>query len=88
MADPKVEPKESCVKPAKGVVDPESTAPSILATAPASQEVRKMVARVGKSAPDFEATAYVNGGFTNVKLSDFKGQWVVLCFYPGDFTFV
>ena len=24
----------------------------------------------------------------NVKLSDYKGQWVVVCFYPGDFTFV
>ncbi len=47
-----------------------------------------MQARVGKPAPNFEATAYVNGGFTNVKLSDYKGQWVVLCFYPGDFTFV
>ncbi len=81
------EPKESCVKPAKGVVDPEITAPPILATPP-QQEARKMLARVGKPAPDFEATAYLNGGFANVKLSDYKGQWVVLCFYPGDFTFV
>jgi peroxiredoxin len=30
----------------------------------------------------------VQGGFKNVKLSDYKGKWVVLCFYPGDFTFV
>ena len=48
----------------------------------------RMLARVGREAPDFEATAYVNGGFENVKLSDYKGQWVTLCFYPGDFTFV
>jgi peroxiredoxin (alkyl hydroperoxide reductase subunit C) len=42
----------------------------------------------GKPAPDFEAGAYVDGGFKNVKLSDYHGKWVVLCFYPGDFTFV
>ena len=48
-----------------------------------------MLARVGKEAPDFEASAYIKGeGFKNVKLSDYKGQWIVLCFYPGDFTFV
>jgi alkyl hydroperoxide reductase subunit AhpC len=27
-------------------------------------------------------------GFKPVKLSDYKGKWIVLCFYPGDFTFV
>jgi alkyl hydroperoxide reductase subunit AhpC len=47
-----------------------------------------MLARVGKPAPDFEASAYLNGGFQNVRLSDYKGHWVVVCFYPGDFTFV
>jgi len=47
-----------------------------------------MTAQVGKPAPDFEASAFVDGGFKNVKLSDYKGHWVVLCFYPGDFTFV
>jgi alkyl hydroperoxide reductase subunit AhpC len=47
-----------------------------------------MLARVGKPAPDFEANAYVGPGFKPVKLSDYKGKWVVLCFYPGDFTFV
>jgi alkyl hydroperoxide reductase subunit AhpC len=46
------------------------------------------LACVGQEAPDFEASAYVNGGFKNVKLSDYRGKWVVLCFYPGDFTFV
>lgn len=44
--------------------------------------------QIGKPAPDFEANAYVNGGYSKVKLSDYRGQWVVLCFYPGDFTFV
>jgi len=47
-----------------------------------------MIARVGKPAPDFETTAYHQGGFKNVRLSDYKGKWVLLCFYPGDFTFV
>jgi peroxiredoxin (alkyl hydroperoxide reductase subunit C) len=46
-------------------------------------------ARVGQEAPDFEASAYIAGeGFKNVKLSDYRGKWVLLCFYPGDFTFV
>ena len=45
-------------------------------------------ARVGKEAPDFETTAYHEGGFKNIKLSDYRGKWVLLCFYPGDFTFV
>ena len=47
-----------------------------------------MLARVGHPAPDFEVNAFVDGGFKNVKLSDYKGKWVVICFYPGDFTFV
>lgn len=48
-----------------------------------------MLARVGREAIDFEASAYVEGvGFKNIRLSDYKGKWIVLCFYPGDFTFV
>ena len=47
-----------------------------------------MIARVGKPAPDFEAMGYVGGGFKVVKLSDYKDHWLLLCFYPGDFTFV
>lgn len=47
-----------------------------------------MTARVGQKAPDFTAPAYYKGGFTSVKLSDYAGKWVMLCFYPGDFTFV
>lgn len=44
--------------------------------------------KVGKKAPDFTAPAYHKGKFINVKLSDYLGKWVVVCFYPGDFTFV
>lgn len=43
---------------------------------------------VGQQAPDFTAPAYHRGGFTQVKLSEFAGKWTLLCFYPGDFTFV
>jgi peroxiredoxin (alkyl hydroperoxide reductase subunit C) len=54
-----------------------------------SEEERTMVAvQVGRKAPDFEAPALVEGAFKNVRLSDYLGHWVVLCFYPGDFTFV
>jgi len=47
-----------------------------------------VTARVGGKAPDFEAPAYHKGAFIKVKLSDYLGKWVLLCFYPGDFTFV
>ena len=47
-----------------------------------------MIARVGQKAPDFEAPAYHQGKFTSVKLSDYLGKWVLVCFYPGDFTYV
>ena len=43
---------------------------------------------VGQKAPDFVAPGYHKGAFVTVKLSDYLGKWVVLCFYPGDFTFV
>jgi len=49
---------------------------------------KTMTAKVGQKAPDFTAPAYYRGGFTTVKLSDYAGKWVLLCFYPGDFTFV
>jgi peroxiredoxin (alkyl hydroperoxide reductase subunit C) len=53
-----------------------------------AQKEPLMTARVGQKAPDFTAPAYYQGGFAPVKLSDFAGRWVLLCFYPGDFTFV
>jgi peroxiredoxin (alkyl hydroperoxide reductase subunit C) len=48
----------------------------------------QMTVRVGQKAPDFTAPAYYKGGFTSVSLSNFAGKWVMVCFYPGDFTFV
>ena len=52
------------------------------------KEVPMEIARVGGKAPDFQAPAYQDGKFGQVTLSDYMGKWVVLCFYPGDFTFV
>ena len=39
-------------------------------------------------APDFTANAVVNGKFETFKLADYRGKWMVLFFYPFDFTFV
>ena len=47
-------------------------------------EVNQMQARVGKAAPNFEAPAFLNGDFTTIKLTDYLGKWVLICFYPGD----
>lgn len=44
--------------------------------------------RPGLPAPEFKGQAYVNGDVKPISLSDFKGKWVVLHFYPLDFTFV
>ncbi|KAJ8517891.1 hypothetical protein ONZ45_g4997 [Pleurotus djamor] len=41
-----------------------------------------------RPAPAFTATAVVDGQFKDISLSDFVGRWVVLLFYPMDFTFV
>ena len=77
---------EGCVEPTKGpiisahVSSPEE--PSI------REEVSMVQARVGKPALDFELSAFIGGGFKNINLSDYKGKWIVICFYPGDFTFV
>ena len=81
--------KDGCVKPARGMIMPAQQAAVPSTGAAPSQEVKRMTARVGMEALDFEANAFVAGvGFKTVKLSDYKGQWVVICFYPGDFTFV
>lgn len=78
---------DECVEPAAGpIVQNKDGAKDKVETNQALSS--PVIARVGGKAPDFEAPAYFNGGFKNIKLSDYKGKWVVLCFYPGDFTFV
>jgi len=77
-----------CTRPTGGPVTDEApeTEASEQSTAPIVQE-RKMI-QVGQKVPDFKAAGYHNGAFVEVKLSDYLGKWVLLCFYPGDFTFV
>lgn len=43
---------------------------------------------VGRPAPVFKEDAVFNNAFSTVNLEDYKGKWVVLFFYPLDFTFV
>ena len=45
-------------------------------------------AQIRKPAPGFSAMAWQSGNFTKVSLSEFIGKYVVLFFYPLDFTFV
>lgn len=47
-----------------------------------------LVAQIGHPIPDAEVEAFHNEEVKKVKLSDYKGKWLVLFFYPADFTFV
>ncbi|KAJ8735152.1 hypothetical protein PYW08_014402 [Mythimna loreyi] len=53
-----------------------------------SRNFNKMPLQLTKPAPQFKTTAVVNGEFKDIALSDYKGKYVVLFFYPLDFTFV
>jgi alkyl hydroperoxide reductase subunit AhpC len=75
-----------CARPIGAApVEEKSPAPD---QTPDRKEMTIMTARVGQKAPDFQAPAYQQGKFGVVKLSDYLGKWVLVCFYPGDFTFV
>jgi len=81
-------PPAGCARPTGAVVGAQpATAPPHDSATP-QKETPLMTARVGQKAPDFQAPAYYKGAFTNIKLSEYLGRWVLLCFYPGDFTFV
>ncbi len=43
---------------------------------------------INEKAPGFRAQAFHNGEIKEISLDDYKGKWVVLFFYPADFTFV
>lgn len=43
---------------------------------------------ISKPAPDFKGQAVINGDFKDIQLKDYKGKYLVLFFYPLDFTFV
>jgi peroxiredoxin (alkyl hydroperoxide reductase subunit C) len=78
--------KAGCARPTGGPVG-ETVEPETSHNALTQKEEHVMI-KVGHKAPDFTAPAYHQGKFINVKLSEYLGKWVVLCFYPGDFTFV
>jgi len=73
-----------CTRPTGGPTEETKNEPE---TTTIQTEVKPMI-QVGHKAPDFTAPGYQKGNFINVKLSDYFGQWVLLCLYPGDFTFV
>ena len=81
------EKKVGCARPTGGPVGEPASSQDDRIEQTAGAKEQAMI-KVGKKAPDFEAPAYHQGKFTSVKLSDHLGKWVLLCFYPGDFTFV
>ena len=79
--------KAGCARPTGGPVREEPKEAAQETKSPETKEVRSMI-HVGKKAPDFSAPGYHKGKFISVNLSEYLGKWVLLCFYPGDFTFV
>ncbi|ODM92789.1 Peroxiredoxin-4 [Orchesella cincta] len=73
---------DQCYSFAGGSVYPQETAKS------SGHTLQWTKAMISKPAPPFEGTAVINGSFQPMKLSDFKGKYVVFFFYPLDFTFV
>ena len=64
---------EGCVTPTAGPIMEETDAAQQENTK-TIKEVSMPLAQVGKPAPDFELSAFHQGGFKNVKLSDYKGK--------------
>ena len=77
-----------CARVTGSVTGDNTTLPAPQSPVATEHKETIMTARVGQKAPDFTAPSYYRGSFTPVKLSEFAGKWVMLCFYPGDFTFV
>jgi hypothetical protein len=80
-----------CVRPiaASAVTSDQGAAEAQVNISSTTVRKERSMVHVGEKAPDFTAPGYHKGAFLNgVKLSDYAGKWVVLCFYPGDFTFV
>lgn len=44
--------------------------------------------KINQLVPDIELEAYVDESFKKIKFSEYKGKWIVLIFYPADFTFI
>ena len=79
--------KPGCARPTGGPVGEKPVIAAADDKTTGKEETKTMI-QVGKKAPDFSAPAYYQGKFVNVKLSEYLGKWTLLCFYPGDFTFV
>jgi len=80
--------KVGCGKPTGTVVGEKKKEDVAIEQPEKTKEVKMTGVKIGTKAPDFEAPAFHNGNFVQIKLSDYLGKWVALCFYPGDFTFV
>jgi peroxiredoxin (alkyl hydroperoxide reductase subunit C) len=78
----------ACGKPTGAVVGEPENEQSVEESATKTKEATMVTAKIGAKAPDFQAPAFHKGRFIQVKLSDYVGKWVCVCFYPGDFTFV
>ena len=76
-----------CARPTGGPVGEDAAPEEQTQQRKPQKEVMQMI-QVGKKVPDFVAPGYQKGKFISVKLSEYLGKWVLLCFYPGDFTFV
>ena len=76
----------SCTRPVP-IVDAMAEESLSVPTAQQKEEKKSMIL-VGKPAPKFKSPAFYQGEFTQIDLADYAGKWVMLCFYPGDFTFV
>jgi hypothetical protein len=79
--------KPGCARPTGGVVgekEKDQKSPNEQAV----KKEEKNMLLIGRKAPDFTAPAYHKGKFINLQLSEYFGKWILLCFYPGDFTFV
>ena len=80
--------KQNAASCAGSLISTSETAPDKQQVVLNHKQQEKNMIQAGTKAPDFEASIFYQGDFKKVKLSDYLGKWVVLCFYPGDFTFV
>lgn len=77
--------KAGCARPQAKV---ENLLEDIVTENEIKKEETKTMIKVGQAVPNFELSGYHKGEFKHFSLEEFKGKWVLLCFYPGDFTFV
>jgi hypothetical protein len=79
--------KPGCARPTGGLVGEKEKVKKTQDIQETKKEEDTMIL-IGRKAPDFTAPAYHKGKFVNLQLSEYFGKWILLCFYPGDFTFV